>query len=174
MSNSTSLIPPRPDTTGKWRYQDELREEREQQILDELPAIAKERQALAKKQSELDHREAAALSNFNSLDTLNRERLKLKTGLANGEIIHADAQILANDQTLHAWCFPDRHPNEIFSGINGALYFANQRAAARELVAEFAKFKESQLAAIAQVEHDMIALAKQLGIESKLPAELRK
>jgi hypothetical protein len=183
--NPKPLIEPAPYTPpgGLVRYTNEEFENKEehqrQSILAQLPArqnLNKQREEVERQQRELEAKEAAMLEKYNRLEALNRERSEILSEINYGQGLAADLQNNADclDQTLCDWCFTGKHPNQRYQSAWGTMEIVSSALASERALKVYPAWLEGRQKKLAETEHEMKALAKELKLTDKLPPELRK
>lgn len=179
-----TLIPTEP-SGNDWHTTAELaafpeneQRHRNAQLLSSIPAaekIRKEREALAKKEAEIKAREQAELAKFEALEQEHRVRNFLLKEISSGEHIgecaRAEAEGLVT--TILQNSFSGTHPNLHFQGYLGALKIAQEALGAKLLVELYPQWRAAMDEKLEKSEAKMIALAKELKITDRLPAELQ-
>lgn len=179
-----TLIPTEP-SGNDWHNTAELaafpeneQRHRNAQLLSHIPAaekIRKEREALAKKEAEIEAREQAELAKFEALEHENRIRKALEKEIKSGEEIigYARAEAEGLVATILQHSFSGLHPNLNFQGYPGALRIAQEALGAKLLVELYPQWRAAIDEKLEKSEAMMIALAKELKITDRLPAELQ-
>jgi hypothetical protein len=153
--------------------------DQQKQILDALPSaesIRKEEAELAKKQRALDEKKQAKNAELDKAEALNRERNILLTELETAKLQYeGNQQVIADvKHTIREWIFLGRHPQ---MGKDmppwKAADIASRASGAQLIVDLYPEFERSHKERLEQVEVELIAQAKKLGIVNLLTADLQ-
>lgn len=156
----------------------EVEKHNHDQLMGKLPVargLDKERDELALRKQELEEKERNMVEKYTQLERMNRDRANLLRDLDYGE---NHSQQLKNwssslETTLNDWCFPGHHPNPQFQSVYGTIGLVNNCIAAERALQYYPAWLDSQKKKLAEIERGMKALAKELKIADRLPAELQ-